>query len=259
MRRSSRRNGGGAFWDRPGIMHMVADALILAATAALGYAAVIALLRLPFFPLREVVVVSPLRHVSSEQLEYAARSAVVGNFFTVSLERVRRGFEKVPWVRRAQLRRRWPNGIELAIEEHEAAAAWKQGDGEARLVDAQGEVFVASTDAGLPDLAGPEGSSAEVLKRYREFAAALAPLARKPQSVVLTSRLAWQVKLDDGLVIELGRDQPKSPALERLKRFVSVYGETMARLPAGAAVVDLRYPNGFAVRPGRGRQEPKSK
>lgn len=132
MKKVARRNHSGGFWDRPHLMNLMADLLLLAATVALGYAAVLALVRLPFFPLREVVVASPLQHVTIEQLDYAARSAVAGNFFTVDLERVRQGFEKLPWVRRVQARRQWPNGIELAIEEHEAAAIWKHNEGDAR-------------------------------------------------------------------------------------------------------------------------------
>jgi len=259
MKNTRRRTGSGGFWDRPGVMHMIADLLTFAATIALGYAAVVAALRLPFFPLREVVVATPIRQVTEAQLEYAARRSVLGNFFTVDLESVRQAFEKLPWVRRAQVRRLWPNGIELAIEEHVAVAAWGQGEGDSRFVNAQGEVFAATGAAVLPRLAGPEGSSAEVLKRYQEFAQTLAAVDRKPQSVMLSSRLAWQVQLDDGLLIELGRDQPKSPVGERLRRLVSVHSDVAARLPFSAAVIDLRYPNGFAVRAAGNRTESKSK
>jgi len=259
MKKTRRRADGAGFWDRPGVMHMVADLLTFAATIALGYAAVVALVRLPFFPLREVVVSTPLRHVAAPQLEYVARRFVVGNFFTVDLESVRQAFEKLPWVRRVQVRRLWPNGIELAIEEHQAVATWGQGDGEPRLVSPEGEVFTASVAADLPRLAGPEGSAPEVLNRYQEFSQMLAPIRRKPESVVLSSRLAWKIRLDDGLIIELGRDQPKSPAGERLQRLVSVFPELVARLPFVPAVIDLRYPNGFAARAAGNGTESKNK
>lgn len=259
MARATRIQEGNGLWNRPELMHMVADVLVLAATLALLYAGLLAAVRLPFFPLREVVLVTPPGQATVQQIEYAARSAVTGNFFTVDLDAARQAFEKLPWVRRAQVRRQWPHGIELAIEEHEAAALWQAGRGEARLVNTHGEVFAAAGSADLPRLTGPEGSAGEVLGRFREFAAALAPAQRRPESVVLSSRLAWQLKLDDGVVVELGRDQPKSPAAERLKRFVAVYRDALERLPEAAAVVDLRYPNGFTVRTRAGRPESKSK
>lgn len=242
-------NDSGGFWDRPQLMNLLSDLLLFVSAAALGYAAVLGMARLPFFPLREVVVTSRLQEVTAMQVEYAARNAVAGNFFTVNLDAVRAAFEKLPWVRRADVRRRWPNGIELAIEEHVAAARWKLADGaEARLVNRDGEVFAASSSARLPVFAGPEGSAPQILARHRELSEQLAPLGRRPQSVALSPRQAWQVRLDDGVLLDLGRDQAKSPVNERLARFVGVYREATERLHARADVIDLRYPNGFAVR-----------
>lgn len=230
-------------------MNLVAELLFLAAALALAAAAVLAAARLPFFPLRELDVVSPLREVTAMQIEYAAGSALSGNFFTVRLEGVRAAFEKLSWVRRAEVRRRWPDALELRIEEHVAEARWQQADGgESRLVNRQGEVFAAASDAGLPLFSGPEGSAAQVLARYREFVPLLASLGRQPQSLSLSPRQAWQLKLDDGLVLDLGREQSAAQAGERLQRFVDAYPQAARRLGGRAEVIDLRYPNGFALR-----------
>jgi cell division protein FtsQ len=236
-------------------MHLIADLLFFAAALALGYAATLALARLPFFPLREVVLVSPLREVTPAQLDYAARNAVAGNFFTVDLEAVRTAFEKLPWVRKAQVRRRWPGGLELTLEEHVAVARWQQGEGaEARLVDREGEVFAAASDAPLPLFVGPEGTAAQMLARYRELLPLLAPLGRQPQTLALSPRQAWRLRLDDGLLLELGRDLDKSRVSERLRRFAAAYRQAAERLEARAVVADLRYPNGFAVRVARAKE-----
>jgi hypothetical protein len=58
-KRKSNDNAG--FWDRPPLMNLIADLLYFAAALGLGYAATLAVARLPFFPLREVVVAGPLR------------------------------------------------------------------------------------------------------------------------------------------------------------------------------------------------------
>jgi cell division protein FtsQ len=248
------------FWDRPLLMNHVADIVLFLSLLALGYVALTMWLRMPFFPLRELVVVGPLQHVTQTQVEYVARSGLSGNFFTVDLDKVRAAFERLPWVRRANARRLWPNGIELALEEHVAAGVWRQGEsGESTLVNVQGEVFAAANKETLPVLAGPIGSAPEVLERYREFSALLAPIGHKLQSVSLSARLAWTLRLDDGLVIELGRDDPKSQATERLARFLASYRESAQLLGAPVAKADLRYANGFALKPGRGRIEPKGR
>jgi cell division protein FtsQ len=259
MKSTAGRTEHGGFWDRPQMMNLMAEWLMLAATAALLYAAVLVVVRLPMFALREVVLTTPIGHVSPSQLEDVARGTAGGTFFTVDLEQVRQRFQALPWVRQVQVRRQWPDRIELEIEEQEAAAVWRQGDGEARLVSTRGDVFPASADTPLPVLAGPPNSAPEVLQRYRDFVAALAAIGRKPEEVLLSPRLAWRVKLDDGMVLELGRDQEHSPVDERLKRFVEVYREAMGQLPGAAAILDLRYPNGFTVRPAAGRAPTKSK
>ena len=233
-------------------MNLIADLLFFASALALGYAATLAVARLPFFPLRELVVAGPLQEVTPTQVEYAADNAVAGNFFTVNLDAVRAAFEKLPWVRKAEVRRRWPNGLELTIEEHVAAARWKHaGSAEARLVNREGEVFAAASNAKLPLFVGPEGTAPLILARYHEMQPLLAPIGREPQSLALSPRQAWQMKLDDGVLLDLGRDQTKSRVNERLQRFAAVYGQAAERLKARADVIDLRYPNGFAMRVAR--------
>ena len=254
MRRKSRPVAEG-FWDRPPLLNLLADVLFLGSIIVFVYASVITVVRLPMFPLKQVVVSVPLKQVTLAQIEYAAQSSLTGNFFTVNLDGVRSAFEKLPWVRKTSVRRRWPDGLELAIEEHVAAARWHNSDDESRLVNEQGEVFAASLPADQPSLplfGGPEGSSALMLARYREFTELLAPLGRVTRGVMLSARQAWQLRLDDGLVLELGRDQAKHPLHERLQRFTGIYREVQKRARTSIAAIDMRYPNGFALRPGRG-------
>ena len=59
---------------------------------------------------------------------------------------------------------------------------------------------------------------------------------------------AWQGRLGGGLVIELGRDAPNDSVDGRLERFVAVHPQTLARMQRKHQLVDLRYPNGFALR-----------
>lgn len=237
------------FWDRPVLINLVADLMVVFAVAGLAWAAATAIQRLPIFPLREIVVGGTVDNVTRNQVEQAVRAALVGNFFTVDLDQVRSVFEKLPWVRQAEVRRRWPDTLELVIEEHVAVARWRRADGETRLVNDRGEVFAAASDQQLPTFAGPEGSAAQVLERYREFSGVLATLDRKPETLVLSNREAWQVKLDDGLVVELGRDEEKHNLAERMSRFVAWYRPALERARlTRATVVDMRYPNGFALR-----------
>lgn len=246
----ARKDKEEGFWDKPPLLNFTADLLMLFGGALLIYALVVAAQRLPVFPLRHVVVQGELNQVTRTQLEYAARSAVTGNFFTTDLNAVRSAFEKLPWVRRAEVRRRWPDSLELSLEEQVAVARWKQPDGAYRLVNSFGEIFVASSEEKLPVFSGPEGSAAEVLARHKAFNDSLLPLNRRAVEVSLSPREAWQLKLDDGLVLDLGREEAKHPIAERLQRFVAAYPDVREKLHLQPALIDMRYPNGFALRAG---------
>jgi cell division protein FtsQ len=231
-------------WDNPRLLNYVAGILTGIALLIFMLAAAQLALRSTHFPLRHITVRGTLAHTAAAQIERATRGRIAGNFFSVDLAAVRAGLEQLPWVRRVNVRRVWPDGLEISIEERVALARW----GDDALVDSQGERFVARTDAALPTFAGPAGTEAEVTHRYRRFAALLAPLGDPLERVTLTPRYAWQIKLRSGLSIVLGRDTSELPVEARLARFVAVYPQTLGRIPQRHEYVDLRYPNGFALR-----------
>jgi len=237
-------------WHKPQLMTAVADLLLAAGAAALLVALGLGAARLPLFPLKEVVFVQELKEVQRGEVERALSGLVRGNFFSVNLEALRGALEKLPWVRKAEVRRAWPSRLEVRVEEHQPAARWAEGSGQ--LVNSYGEVFAASLAQpraeALPQLSGPFGTAPDVLRRFDDFARQLHSTGRQPRQLVLSPRLAWQMKLDDGMVLELGREQPKAPVGQRLARFIEIYPTVLAERTPRPQVVDLRYPNGFALR-----------
>ena len=250
--RASASRASEGFWQRPAWMNAVADGLFFIAAMLLIWAGSLWAQQLPIFALRHLVVVGAAPQITRQQIEDVAKTAISGNFFTVDLASTRAAYLALPWVRNAQVRRVWPDRIELTLEAHQAVAQWPSQDGEPRLVNRFGEIFIVGmvdieASASLPELDGPEGSAPRLLARYEQFALGLHAIARTPAAVTLSAREAWRVTLDDGVVLELGRDQPKHPADERLARFAQAYPILRARLQTPFQVVDMRYPNGFAL------------
>lgn len=237
-------------WNKPQLMTAVSDLLLVAAAAALVVAAAVWSARLPLFPLREVVVTQELREVRRSEVERSLSGRLRGNFFSINLEAVRQALEQLPWVRHAEVRRQWPSSIEVSIEEHVPVAFWGQASGQ--LVNSFGEVFAAAMSvqptAPMPVLVGPTGIAPEMLGYYQEAEEMLKPLGRWPRAVNVSPRLAVQIRLDDGMVVELGRQQPKAAVRQRLERFVEHYPSVLTAAKQRPVVVDMRYPNGFALR-----------
>lgn len=227
-------------WDDAASLNRSAKILYGAAVAMLLYGLGHHVLHLSAFPLREISLTGDIGHVTHEQVEDIVSRELRGNFFTVDLERTRAAFEKLPWVRKVNLRRHWPDRLEVAVEEHRPIARW----GSVALVSAHGEVFEAAINSVLPVLNGPHGSAPEVVARLIEFERILEPIDKRVVLITLSMRRAWRVRLDDGMVLELGRENLE----ERLVGFVAAYPVALARLAHQPAYVDLRYSNGFAVR-----------
>ncbi|MES2161974.1 MAG: cell division protein FtsQ/DivIB [Pseudomonadota bacterium] len=206
----------------------------------------------PMFTLRtiriETIGQDELRHVNHLTLRNSALGRIKGNFFTTNLDAVRQAFESVPWVRRATVRREWPDQLIVALEEHEALGTWG-GDG--RLLSTKGESFTANLaeaeeDHVLPEFDGPEGSEKEVLSRYDELRTWFAPLKLVPESLSLSGRYAWTVKLNNGMSVALGREQTSTTLKERVDRLMGIYPQLVEHLQ-NIETIDMRYQNGLAL------------
>ncbi|HET7832765.1 MAG TPA: cell division protein FtsQ/DivIB [Gallionella sp.] len=250
-------------WDNAPLLRGIANALLAFSMAAVMYGALYYLVNLPgWFPLHSVQLSAAPERADAGEVLQVVRNEVRGNFFTVDLERLRAALEKLPWVRTASIRRTFPDRLTVELEEHQALARW---NGNA-LVNRQGEVFYASSTQVLPEFIGQDGTAPELVESYAQFSRQLVPLNLQVTQLALTPRHAWQLRLSNGIVLELGREQLQ----QRLGTFVTVYPYSLAALPAsvvrasggkGAApaaarqmqvkYVDLRYRNGFAVRLGR--------
>ncbi|QJR09633.1 Cell division protein FtsQ [Usitatibacter rugosus] len=154
-----------------------------------------------------------------------------------TLSNVREAARKLPWVRDASARRRFPDGMEVQLDAYEAMARWNDGF----LVSPDGEVFPGRSADKLPKFLGPDGSAAEMTHQYTGIAKALAPLGSPIEELRLSPRGAWQVGLESGLVLELGRGD----VVARIERFAAAWPQLVQGAPRYA---DLRYPNGFALK-----------
>lgn len=160
----------------------------------------------------------------------------------VDLGAVSEAVQQIPWVDRASVARSWPRGLKVQVFEQIPVARW----GEAGLLNARGEVFVRDSrhlPPELPEFAGPVGSEAEMTARYLAAQPRLGAAGLRLSRLRLDERGAWEIELDNGVQLRLGREQFK----ERFDRFIAAAARIVATRATEIRYVDLRYANGFAI------------
>ena len=190
-----------------------------------------------------------LSHVNALTVAGVAVPKIRGNFFTVNLEQVREAFRAVPWVRDVTVRRIWPNGLLVLVEEHRPLGKW--GD-DGQLLSVKGDVFTANIaeaeeDFRLLNFYAPPGSQKEVLLRYEELRKGFSDIRLEPVVIELSDRYAWKVTLSNGITVLFGREQGVNTVSSQMARLVAVYPRMSAQIKR-IRRIDLRYPNGLAVK-----------
>lgn len=190
-------------------------------------------------PLQQIVVSGDRTHVDDAHVSTLIRTRHPGSFFELDVNRVHRDIEAMPWVYRASVRKRWPNSLNVYVVEQVAAARWNSD----LLLNQYGDSFDARLqDAQLPDLFGPGGSEKTALEGYRAMQSLLQQADLSIRELTLSERFAWDVRLDNGIRLNLGR----SEFVDRLQRFIDLY-PLLLKQDKPLDYVDLRYDTGLAV------------
>jgi cell division protein FtsQ len=196
------------------------------------------------WPIRNLQVEAEFNHVGADQIRAATKKYLGTGFFAIKLDDLRAAVATLPWVERVEVRKHWPDTIEMRVLEQQPFARW----GDKRLVGRTGQLFEApgtETIQGLPQLSGPDANLPDVIDFYQKTLNTLSGSGLSLAGVSLSSRGSWTINLVDGSEIALGQHDVD----DHLQRFLEVF----PRLAAGRgtntfAHADLRYANGFAIR-----------
>lgn len=233
------------------LMNAVSAAVFVLAAVGALVAGVLWLMRSPLFPIRGISLDGDLARSNVPTIRANAAPRLAGNFFSVDLQQSRQAFESVPWVRRAVVRRVWPDRLAVQLEEHRPVALWAGEDGASRLVNSHGEVFDANAgdleDDRLTTLEGPNGSAPQMLAMLARLQPLLTRLDLDVARLYLSGRGSWRVDTDGGAVLELGRGS-EAEVFQRTERWVRTLAAATSKWRAPLEHADLRHRDGYAVR-----------
>lgn len=195
-------------------------------------------------PVTSIAIAGEMPYTTRLDIENAIEKVNLGNFFNLDVNDVQQKVAKLPWVYSVSVRKKWPNELKIYVVDQKPIAHWN-GD---FLINENGKAFQADVNrlpGKLPAFFGPEGSEKIALENFRNLNKLLDFSQLSIDELVLSERFAWQLTLDDGVMINLGRDN----RVERIQRFMDVYPQIKLNTKQGQQVdyVDLRYDTGLAV------------
>ena len=204
------------------------------------------------FPVNEVNIVGELKFLNKNEIEQVVRNNIAGGYFTVDLNNVRDILMQQPWLKNVSLRRRWPATLNIFIEEQVPIAFWNDDS----YVSDNGSVFtpeLINKGLNLPALRGPKGQHENVWQFMNVLYKEMALLEYEVVRLNLDDRRAWQLDVsgvygeERSLIsVKLGRFDTE----KRMLRFIHLLPALTADnglLNNDIKVIDMRYPNGFAV------------
>ena len=226
----------------------LAKVLAAGAVVALTYQFSISLLDRP---IRSITIDGPFQRVSALQIEESIAEELSSGFLSADLHVIQQLIVALSWIDQANVVRRWPDRLQISVTEQVPAACW----GERGLLNTRGELFVTDArhvPAELPRLSGPPDRAAAVAGQYLVIREQLVPLGMDVRKLHVDSRGAWQMTLQNGIDVRLGRRDVE----QRLQLFLDVAANVITSREADIAFVDMRYSNGFTIGWKNGTRQP---
>lgn len=215
------------------------------------------------FQIEEIAVRGEFKRVAASEVEAVIRSYLIGNYFSVSLERLENQVEELPWVFSASLRRVWPSTVQVEVVEIQPLARW----GEDHWVNFTGDLVTrldGFDDSGLPTILGPVSQQDVVWKNFNLWFDHFSAHGLRLRELKLEHGHLWTLGVSLGALAasDNGGDQAQVAALRnhvvdivvenqdaelKIERLIDVLKHKSIWSFGSIGSIDLRYPNGFAI------------
>jgi len=159
-----------------------------------------------------------------------------------SLQQIKTTLEKVDWIHRVDVSKRWPDRLMVLVIEETPIAYWNDD----AFINLDGKVFVSSFEIGgdLAQLYGPVGSEKSVMQQYQQLNNALLKSSQSIDVLTLDDLGGWDFTNDVGVQVLLGKDD----IMERIQRYLLIVENGgLAAYMNNIKLVDARYSNGLAI------------
>ena len=158
------------------------------------------------------------------------------------VEQLKETLSALDWVHHVNVRKNWPQGIEVEFFPESVIAYWNDNG----FINREGRVLYTEMLVGgdLPHLYGPGGSELDVMKQFQQLSQMLNNHGHEIKVLTVTERGSWSLETESGVQVLLGQEDLKA----RMRRFLTVSVRLAERGDARFVErMDARYINGVAV------------
>lgn len=201
------------------------------------------LMRPDVLPFKNVILHSSLQYIPIDKIKEVVTENIKGGFFSFDQRQLRQALLARPWIKKVGFRRLFPATLEVNVQQRQPVAYWGRGG----LLSQDGVVFYPKfvhLSLSLPHLDGPLEDSQWLYSVYQICNQLLSQLKLSIKSIDLNQRLTLKVVLSNDVLVILNHSDWK----DRFSRFVALYFKIQVRNGEMVQQVDLRYPNGVAVK-----------
>ncbi len=191
-------------------------------------------------PIRHIAMANQFKHINLLAVKQQMQPRIKG-FFSTNVAELKQDITKIPFVDHVVIKRVWPDTLRVEITELAVVGWWNEGEylsihGSTLPLDAKGEKH-------LPHFKGTLNQAEAMLKMYQVFSAQLQLTKLSIERIELSQRQSWQITLNNGITLKLGRTE----MTRRLQSFLKVYPRIKKKYDNNVDVIDLRHQNGFSL------------
>lgn len=195
-----------------------------------------------WLPVKYVRIEGAFQYIAKEKIKQVLRDQVNNGLYNADIQQIKESVHQLPWVEKVRVKRVWPDALDIKLVEQTPVVRW----GTEGLLNKRAELFIPDNInkfSGLPLLTGAYGNEKKLLEIMKGLTIALNDQEMKLAEFRVNNIRAWNIKLESGLELILGRKDPLTKFQRFLKSFALIGEEQVTKV----AVVDLRYPNGYAL------------
>lgn len=195
-------------------------------------------------PISAFALIGQARYTSHNDIrDILLKYGSMKGYFSQDVVEIKEQIELTPWIKRAVVRKVYPDQLNIQVVEYNPVAKWNKTD----LLADDGTIFSLPSEKlgelSLPDLSGPDFQGKEVLNAWYKIKQELDKRGMQLASVLVDTRGSWTITLSSGIMLKLGRGEWK----DKIDRFTTVYSQINVPEHKQIDYVDLRYNSAVAV------------